>query len=329
MRRIAFIGLVILASQHAVLSLAQGMKGGPFDGASMAVVTCGVPQEFNGGSFDGASMAVITCGAARVIRGSAFDGANVAVATCGAVRAIRGSASDGANMAVVTCGAPRTIAGGGCNGDHMAISKCVGEVYVTETCITPALPVELLDLGARCEPGGVLIWWITGSELNSDRFVVERAQPPSEGESIDEGDWQEVGTVVAAGHSQQAQAYSFFDDFARSTLSSSDGAVYHRVAQVDADGTIVHFPITATAYPCGGDHAIMLYPVPARHTLHMRSSAPLDGITISDALGHAVLFINAVKDQATLDIALLAPGAYTLEGRHGAGASYARFVVER
>lgn len=329
MRGFLSIGLAVIASVQRMPLHAQGMKGGSFDGAAMSVVTCGVAQTFHGGANDGASVATVPCGAAHVFRGSAFDGANVAVATCGAVRAIRGSAFDGAQMAVVTCGAPRAITGSGCNGDHMSIRVCVGEVYVTETCVTTALPVNLIELNARCEPGGVRIWWITGSELNSAFFSIERAMPQAVPIPMDEIEWRAVGTLGAAGHSQQLMAYSYFDDLGASVDIFNREGVLHRVAQVDLDGTTTYFPITSTLYPCDDLQSVTVYPVPARHSIHVRSSMPLEEIIISDALGNVVLAFGKGRDLATLDIARLSPGSYTLAGKHGSGVSYARFLVER
>lgn len=295
----------------------------------MSVVTCGVAQTFHGGANDGASVATAPCGTAHVFRGSAFDGANAAVVTCGVAHAFRGSPFDGGGMGVVTCGAARTISGGGCNGDHMSIQACVGEVYVTETCVTTALPVDLIEMNARCEPGGVRLWWITGSEMNSAYFLIERAIPQAIPVPMDEVEWRAVGTLSAAGHSQQLMAYSYFDDLdASGDIFNSEG-VLHRVAQVDLDGTTTHFPITSTPYPCDDPQSVAVYPVPARHSIHVRSSMPLEEIIISDALGNVVLAFGRGRDLTTLDITRLSSGSYTLAGKHGSGVSYARFMVER
>ncbi len=86
------------------------------------------------------------------------------------------------------------------------------------------LPVELTAFSAKPVNEGVKIEWQTASELNNDRFEIER--------SLDRNTFAVVGTVRGAGTTTEAQSYSFIDNTAQ------NGKFYYRLKQVDFDGTV-------------------------------------------------------------------------------------------
>ncbi|MCB0795251.1 MAG: T9SS type A sorting domain-containing protein [Flavobacteriales bacterium] len=84
------------------------------------------------------------------------------------------------------------------------------------------LPVELVSLKGDCENGRVVIRWSTASEQNNDFFLVEK--------SMDNVEWNTIGTVDGAGNSAGLLNYAFVDD-------ASNTLAYYRLVQTDFDGT--------------------------------------------------------------------------------------------
>lgn len=81
------------------------------------------------------------------------------------------------------------------------------------------LPVTWLDFYAIDRLMSVELNWKTGTELNSDYFIVER--------SYNALKWDNIGVVPAAGFSTTELQYRFVDE------TPYDGIVYYRLKQVD------------------------------------------------------------------------------------------------
>jgi hypothetical protein len=88
--------------------------------------------------------------------------------------------------------------------------------------ITP-LPVELVSFTATTDLSGVILQWMTASELDNDRFEIERSE---DGKSF-----SKIGTVTGNGTSNRKIKYSFTDTKPLPEVS------YYRLKQVDFDGT--------------------------------------------------------------------------------------------
>lgn len=85
-----------------------------------------------------------------------------------------------------------------------------------------ALPVTLIAFAANCSSEGIQLTWSTASELNNDRFEVQR--------SVDGFDWNQLGVVSGSGTTNLTQSYGYLDG------SAPRGLVYYRLKQVDYDG---------------------------------------------------------------------------------------------
>ena len=72
-------------------------------------------------------------------------------------------------------------------------------------------------------PIGVMLSWSTSFENNTSMFMLEKAE--------NNGEFQTVGTIRAAGSSRNIKKYSFLDPLATSPKIS------YRIKQVDLDGT--------------------------------------------------------------------------------------------
>ena len=85
------------------------------------------------------------------------------------------------------------------------------------------LPVELMSFTAVTSGKIVLLNWATASELNNQRFEVER--------SSDGRTFYRIGTVAGAGTTSMQQTYSLRDE------QPLNGISYYRLIQVDFDGS--------------------------------------------------------------------------------------------
>lgn len=86
------------------------------------------------------------------------------------------------------------------------------------------IPVELVSFLAEQLEYGILLSWVTATEINNQGFDIERKV---------NGDWQIIGFVEGNGTSSDPHYYSFTDD-----LSSVNGLtnVYYRLKQIDLNG---------------------------------------------------------------------------------------------
>ena len=98
----------------------------------------------------------------------------------------------------------------------------MGEVPGPTTYGNEILPVELVSFEAYKEAAKIKLDWITASEENSDRFVIEH--------STDARDFLAIGERTAAGFSNTKLNY----DYEHSNPVS--GINYYRLRQIDLDG---------------------------------------------------------------------------------------------
>lgn len=129
---------------------------------------------------------------------------------------------------------------------------------------TSPLPVELAKFNAKCENNEVKISWSTYSEVNNDKFIIER--------STDLENWNLLNTVIGAGNSNSLLHYAISDSRPLSNLS------YYRLTQVDFDGNRKIY--SPTSVSCNvTDVEISIYPNPASDYLILNF-----GSTVSDAM---------------------------------------------
>lgn len=95
--------------------------------------------------------------------------------------------------------------------------------FVINTLAFVPLPVELIYFNVEQYDEKInILTWSTGSEVNSDYFLIER--------SIDGNFWNEIGKVGASGNSNQMIKYSLTDNNFDNCLN------YYRMKQYDLNG---------------------------------------------------------------------------------------------
>lgn len=120
----------------------------------------------------------------------------------------------------------------------------------TTSCIV--LPVVLTDFTAAVKKYDVQLNWQTASEVNSSHFIIER--------SLDNQQYNSIGTVAAKGFSSSRINYGFLDN----KPVNFDRPTYYRLAMVDRDGTKKYSKIISVTLKTSGSFVQEVYPNPAK-----------------------------------------------------------------
>jgi hypothetical protein len=177
-----------------------------------------------------------------------------------------------------------------------------------ETLQGVSLPIRLLSFQAsKAGERSSLLQWTTTSEQNSDFFQIER--------SADGVTWESLGTVKAAGNSQDELEYRFLDDAL--PFTRSEVLLYYRLRLVDTDGKYSYSEIKGVNFRSLPAADLALYPNPAYDLLNVDlSGMELVGtatLDIYDAEGKIVLSRNGLlQGILLLDISGFAAGNYYL-----------------
>ncbi|MFM2136164.1 MAG: hypothetical protein RL021_1564 [Bacteroidota bacterium] len=139
------------------------------------------------------------------------------------------------------------------------------------------LPVSMTDLGAECVGENVRVHWSTDSEINCDKYAVER--------SSNERDYTVIGELQGGGNTTLRLDYSFTDD------QPVKGLSYYRIRQLDYDGGAHIFgPVAVRVSPS----SFTLYPNPCtnREVRLSLNSGSMErfSIRIHDAIGREIPF---------------------------------------
>lgn len=100
---------------------------------------------------------------------------------------------------------------------------------VVGVALGASLPVTLVEISGEEVDGTVVLNWATSREINSDRFGVERRDA--------NGNFQEIGSVLAAGNSEERREYSFTDS------TPELGRNAYRLRMIDRDGSEEFSPV--------------------------------------------------------------------------------------
>jgi hypothetical protein len=169
------------------------------------------------------------------------------------------------------------------------------------------LPIVLKEFNASCAEEGVSIHWITESEINNERFTVQR--------SADLLQWEDVLTLPGAGNSNAPLSYTATDE------RPLNGINYYRLTQVDYDGASETFdPVSIFCQNESAADLLHVYPNPADDlftvSLYLSESLPEVRFQLADLNGRTVAAhtFSALKGNNTfqLDRQGLEAGTYVL-----------------
>jgi hypothetical protein len=146
-------------------------------------------------------------------------------------------------------GQPQTITVTATN--DCGTETATAQVVVSECAPGNPLPVTMTRFDGVSRNGAVELSWATATEINNDRFEVER--------STNGKDFVKIGEVKGAGNSSVLRDYTFTD------RQASKGTVYYRLNQVDTDKKNEYSKVIAVQHSVNGAGKglrVSLYPNP-------------------------------------------------------------------
>lgn len=162
----------------------------------------------------------------------------------------------------------------------------------------PVLPVELAAFEASPEGRDIRLFWETKTEVNSNRYEVERT--PINGSGLKS--WGKIGEVQASGTSTTAREYSFVDNKLQS------GKYIYRLKIVDNDGTFEYSKEVEGEVALPKDYAISQnYPNPFNPTTRIDYQLPFDSKVTLELYGVTGEKVGTIINSE------LAAGYYTTE----------------
>jgi hypothetical protein len=166
-----------------------------------------------------------------------------------------------------------------CTKNPVSISSC----DIPGCCTTPVpvrtiLPVRLTKFNSRLlSDNSVSLDWTSVTELNSNKYVVER--------SSDGRNFEAVGTLNSAGNSVRAINYQFTDKL------SVPGAYFYRLNQVDIDGRSEYSKVVYVNSGKNSGRITRIFPNPFRQDIQ------IVGITAGELNSKNVRLFNMAGQQ--------------------------------
>lgn len=200
-------------------------------------------------------------------------------------------------------------------------NRALTQAEITQLSV---IPVKISSFSASYKNNTSSLNWQTSFEQNTSRFNIER--------SIDGINFSVIGSVPAAGNSNQPRSY-IYNDLLPGSLLLQPG-VFYRLKAVDLDGKFSYSQVVAVR-PGKKDIQLALSPNPARDLLQVQIGQMLKGpgsIQVTDIWGRVQLrketMLNDGTNTLPLDISKLAQGIYILQLVNGGQTINQRFVKE-
>ncbi len=175
----------------------------------------------------------------------------------------------------------------------------------TVTVVAALVPLTLTDFSAtlkNCQP---LLAWTTESEINTDRFEIERSNASNSNE------WKFIGTVAANGNSASKLNYSFNDK----NISATSEKVFYRLKMIDKDGRFNYSNILPVLVNCKTGN-LLVYPNPVHDGKLYVSLAGTVGYAEGNLIsmtGQIVLKSKMNNGTNYLNVSNMVDGVYVLK----------------
>ncbi|MFN3404256.1 MAG: sugar-binding protein [Cytophagaceae bacterium] len=180
-------------------------------------------------------------------------------------------------------------------------------------CNNP-LPVEFINFEGQVIAGNAELSWITASEINNKKFVIQR--------SSDLNYWDNIGEITSVRELSATKHYSFVDSNTPSGLS------FYRLMQVDFDGNYSYSSIITLSH-LQPDWSV--FPNPFTEELTIRNTAMEElWIDIFDLSGKLIFsaFLAPGKLDNTFPLNLN-PGVYTMLIRNLTSSQQVKLINNR
>ncbi len=179
-----------------------------------------------------------------------------------------------------------------------------------------SLPITLISFSGRFVNEGVGLEWVTASQENFDRFVIER--------SVDGIDFKEITEVPGEAYSLVTLTYDYLDQEVKT------GKYYYRLKNVDRDETFDYSEIVVVSRTV--PFSISLYPNPVRISEPVNLSAMSEqGSSIQfqlvSPLGIITREWETFSPESSISTSELSAGLYLLRASNGKSITTTKFVV--
>jgi hypothetical protein len=156
-------------------------------------------------------------------------------------------------------------------------------------------PMQLESFTVTKMDNTVLLQWSTYTEINTDRFIIER--------STDSINYMAIGSVPASGYSNTIKQYKFTDEH------PATGINYYRIKQTDFNGKFSHSPIRSISV--NDNFTITIKPNPVTQgVLFIKSTANCTRIELREVTGRLVKAVSVNGMQTQLPVHGVAKGIY-------------------
>jgi hypothetical protein len=165
------------------------------------------------------------------------------------------------------------------------------------------LPITLLNFNYLVDNLGVLLLWSTATEINNERFEVEK--------STDGVSFIVIGTVLGNGSTNHTNKYEFLDE------NTNSGISYYRLKQIDFDGAFEYYNLISVINDQNNEVSIFPNPVNEHTKIHLSLhpdtilNMRVSSMTGSDILSYSG-YINDINNQLGYLIPNLDKGIYIL-----------------
>ena len=159
-----------------------------------------------------------------------------------------------------------------------------------------AVPVEFGKFSAQAKNNAVELYWTTLSEINNDKFEIQKR--------IGNEDFETIGEINAFGNSSEEKAYSYLD------RESVEGLSYYRINQVDYDGISAYSKVISVLNDRILEEQLSFYPNPVQGAVHFSES--VDQVKVMDGSGK-ILKVYSQGPYQSVNLSQLPAGVYFIE----------------
>ena len=154
------------------------------------------------------------------------------------------------------------------NGNH---EKIIMNATLWLAAKKAIVPVEMVNFTAENSLNRAILHWKTASEINTNKFDIER--------SSDGLNFQKIGETKAAGNSSKPLSYIFVDD------NPLSGINYYRLNEIDFNGKTTETPIISVKFV--GKTPQIAFPNPVSNVLVLQTDKP-EHVILTNILGEIV-----------------------------------------
>jgi hypothetical protein len=211
-----------------------------------------------------------------------------------------------------TVGGPFTISSGlafgtaaSCTGFGSLPGDITGDNTSTTTMVVQAVvvPLSITTFDASIVNCNPVLNWITESEINTDKFEIEKMNSNT-------GEWKSTGLVMAKGNTYSKVNYNFTDD----KVEANSTKIFYRLKMIDKDGSFKYSKILPVLVNCK-TAKVLVYPIPVQTGKLFISIAGTVGnaeANLVSMAGQIILKKKIINGINNLDVTSIADGIYML-----------------